>query len=243
MLGGVLAEALRAVVHHGGDLGQVGLAARIGQLGDAAWPMGPAAGAAAGAPACRIRASMTLAMSRAPARSRDSMAERTTSAGSSPASSAARRVRNSHRAWWDSSLAVAGRERGHDQVAVAVVAGVAGFGGPDRVQDGEVVGVGEVALPGLRGGQLGAVAVEDVGEYGDRFPRVRAARSGEQAAWPGRYPVAFLPDVFVAVQLGGGPGAGLRVGGPGRGGEHEGQCWCRCRGSSPGTATAGPRCR
>ena len=50
------------------------------------------------------------------------------------------------------SLPVAGRERGHDQLAVAVVAGAAGFGGPDRVQDAEVVGVGQVAPPGLGGG-------------------------------------------------------------------------------------------
>ena len=37
-LGGVLAEAPFAVVHHGGDLGQVGLAVWIGQVGDAAGP-------------------------------------------------------------------------------------------------------------------------------------------------------------------------------------------------------------
>ena len=70
------------------------------------------------------------------------------------------------------------------------------------------------------GGQLGAVAVEHVGEHGDRFPRVRAARPGSRGL-AGREPLAFVPDVFVTVQLGGGPGAGLRVGGPGRGGEHE----------------------
>jgi hypothetical protein len=77
-------------------------------------------------------------------------------------------------------LAVAGRERGHDQVAVAVVLGSAGFGGRDRSQGGEVVGVGQVALPGLGGGQLGAVAVEHVGQDGDRFPRVRAAQPGSR---------------------------------------------------------------
>ena len=49
-------------------------------------------------------------------------------------------------------LAVAGRQRGRDQVAVAVVAGGGGFGGPDGVQGGEVVGVGQVALPDRGGG-------------------------------------------------------------------------------------------
>jgi len=37
------------------------------------------------------------------------------------------------------------------------------------MQDGEVVGVGQVAPPGLGGGQRGAVAVQHVGEHGDRF--------------------------------------------------------------------------
>ena len=123
-------------------------------------------------------------MSRAPARSREAMAVRMTSAGSRPASSAARRVRNSHRAWCDRRLPVAGRERGQDQVAVAVVAGGCGFGGPDRVQDGQVVGVGQVALPDRGGGQLGAVAAQDVGEHGDRLPRVGAAPP--PVHWPGR---------------------------------------------------------
>ena len=112
---------------------------------------------------------------------------RMTSAGSRPASSAACRVRNSHRAWWDSVLPVAGRERGHDQVAVAVVAGGAGFGGPDRVQDGQVVGVGQVALPDRGRGQLGAVAAQDVGEHGDRLAPVRPGPAAG-AGWSGRYP-------------------------------------------------------
>ena len=123
----------------------------------------------------RIRASRTAAMSRAPARSRAVMAVRMTSAGSRPASSAACRVRYSHRAWWESGLPVAGRQRGRDQVAVPVMAGGGGFGGPDRVQGGQVVGIGQVALPDRGGGQFGAVAGEDVGEHGDRLALVQAA--------------------------------------------------------------------
>jgi hypothetical protein len=53
---------------------------------------------------------------------------------------------------------VPGRERGRDELAVVVVAGVAGFGDPDRVQDGQVVGVGHVAAPGFGSGEFGAVA-------------------------------------------------------------------------------------
>jgi len=47
----------------------------------------------------------------------------------------------------ENAPAVAGWEHGHDQVAVAVVADGSGFGGPDGVQGGEVVGVGQVVLP------------------------------------------------------------------------------------------------
>jgi hypothetical protein len=47
----------------------------------------------------RRRASMTLGMSQDPARSRSATASARTRAGSWPASSAARKVRHSHRAW------------------------------------------------------------------------------------------------------------------------------------------------
>ena len=90
------------------------------------------------------------------------------------------------------------------------------------MEDGQVVGVGQVALPGRGGGQLGAVAAEDVGEHGDRLARVGTARVAA-AGWPGRVSGAFAAEAVVAVEFGGGPGAGLRVGGPGRGGEHERQ--------------------
>ena len=83
-----------------------------------------------------------------------------------------------------------------------------------------MVGVGQVPLPGRGGGQRGAVAVQDVGEHGDRLPRVRCGRARAHGLG-GQEPLAFVPDAFVPVQLGGGPGAGPRVGGPGRGGEHE----------------------
>jgi hypothetical protein len=45
--------------------------------------------------------------------------------------------------------AVLGRQGGQEQVAVAFLAGRGGFGGPDRVQHGQVVGIGESLLAGL----------------------------------------------------------------------------------------------
>ena len=161
-------------------------------------------------------------MSRDPARSRAAMAVRMTSAGSRPASSAACRVRYSQRAWCESGWRWPGGSAAGDQVAVAVVTGGLGFGGPDRVQGGEVVGVGQVALPGHGGGLFGAVAVEDVGEHGDGLAlarRVRAARQG----LVGEVSRAFAAKTLVAVEFGGGSAAGLWVGGPGRGGEDEGE--------------------
>jgi hypothetical protein len=44
------------------------------------------------------------------------------------------------------------RQVGQEQVPVALLAGRGGLGGPDRVQDGQVIGVGQGLLPGLGGG-------------------------------------------------------------------------------------------
>jgi len=127
-------------------------------------------------------------------------------------------VRYSHRAWWDSSPAVAGRQRGHDEFAVAVVAGACGFGRPGRVQDGQVVGVSQVAVPGFGGGEFGTVAAEYVGQYGDRLARLRCART--RCGLVSEESLLFVPDTVVAPEFGGGPGAGPGVGGACRGGEH-----------------------
>jgi hypothetical protein len=58
---------------------------------------------------------------------------------------------------------VFGRQGGGEQVPVALLAGGAGFGGPDRVQHGQVVGVGQGLLAGLGGRGLLAVAVQHDG--------------------------------------------------------------------------------
>ena len=164
----------------------------------------------------RRRASMTAGMSRAPARSRSAIAAARSWAASRPASSAARRVRHSHRAWWPGSLAVAGRQAGQEQVVVALLAGGGGLGGPDGVQDRQVVGVGQGAVPGLGGGGELAVSFQDGGQHGERL----AGRGG----WGGRGGGAgsFGLDLVVAVQFGGRAGAGGGVGALGGHGEHVG---------------------
>jgi hypothetical protein len=153
-------------------------------------------------------------MSRIPPRSRKARAVLMTSAGSRPVSSAAGLMRQ--------GLAVAGQEGGQDQVAVAVVAGGCGFGGPDRVEDAEMVGVGQAALPDGGCGQFGAVAAEDVGEDGDRLAWVRSAGAGRRGfGW--EVSGALLADALVAAEFGSCADTGLRVGGSRWGGEDEGQ--------------------
>jgi hypothetical protein len=53
--------------------------------------------------------------------------------------------------------AMPGRQGAHEQIAVVLLAGLACLGGPDGVQQGEVVGVGEGLVPGLGGRELLAV--------------------------------------------------------------------------------------
>jgi hypothetical protein len=170
----VLAQAPGAVVHQCGDPGQVGVPDWVGQPGH---PSGPSA--------------LPLRKQRVDARADPGVDDGGDIAGSGQvaggdggaddlggvqagqfggvqgAEQPAGLVRK--------RLAVPGRERGRDQVTVPVMAGGLGFGGPDGVQAGEVVGVGQVALPDRGGGLLGAVAAQDVGQRGDRLALVRLA--------------------------------------------------------------------
>ena len=99
--------------------------------------------------------------------------------------------------------AVAGREGLHEQVLVPLVAGGGGLGGPDRVQQGQVVRVGQGLVPGLGGGQQLAVAVQHAGQHGEGLPRCR--RWGGLVAGSGG-------EAVVAGELGGRARAGDRVG-------------------------------
>ncbi len=110
--------------------------------------------------------------------------------------------------------AVAGRQAGQEQVPVALLAGGGGFGGPDGVQDGQVIGVGQGAAPVLGGGAELAVSFQDGAEHGQRFAG-RGGRGGR-----GGDAGSSGLDLVVAVQLGCGPGAGGGVGALGGHGEH-----------------------
>jgi hypothetical protein len=142
-------------------------------------------------------------MSRAPARSRSAIASARAWAGSRPASSAACRVRHSHLPWWPGS---AWWQGGGEQVAVALLAGQDGLGGPDGVQEGEVVGVGQGLAAGLGGRLLLAVAVQDGGQHAQRLTG-RRGKGGR-----GGYACSFGMNLVVAGQLGRRPRPGYRVG-------------------------------
>ena len=183
-LGGVLAEPAGAVVHQGRDAGEVGLPGGVGQLGDAAGPG-----------ALRLGEQRVDALADAGVEDGGDVAGSGQVAGGDGGADDLGGVQAGEFGGVQGAVqpagpvgelaAVPGRQRGRDELAVAVVAGVAGFGGPDRVQDGEVVGVGQVAAPGLGGRQFGAVAAQDVGQHGDRLARLRLRRDPARAGRPG----------------------------------------------------------
>ena len=80
--------------------------------------------------------------------------------------------------------------RRREQVPVALLAGRAGLGGPDRVQQGQVVGVGEGLAAGLAGRVLLAVMVYDRSEHAQR--RARCGRSGGGSGDVGPFGINFV---------------------------------------------------
>ena len=152
VVGGVLADPVLAGVHQRGDLGHVGAASGVGDGGDLRGP--------------RAR------------RERDGRAEAVAEAGVDDGGQVAGsgQVPFGDRVGQDLAgvqagqfggaqgppqpfrlvawvPAVAGRQAGREQVLVALLAGGRGFGGPDGVQDRQVVGVGQGAVPVLGGGR------------------------------------------------------------------------------------------
>ncbi len=84
-------------------------------------------------------------------------------------------------------LLVAGRQAGQEQVVVALLAGGRGLGGPDGVQDGQVIGVSQGAVAVLGGGVELAVSFQDGGQHGQRVAG-RGGRGGRgggpaRSAW------------------------------------------------------------
>jgi len=205
VLGGVLADPVLAGIHQRGDLFGVGAAARVGDGGDLRGPR--------------------------PGRQRDDGAQ----AAADPGVDDGRDVARSGQVSFGEGLgqdagraqpgqfggaqgapqppglvagfgAVAGRQRVHEQVAVVLVAGRGGLGGPDRMQDREVVGVGQGLIAGLGGRDLLAVVAEHGGQHAER--RARRGRLGGRGGLPGPFGI----DRVVPGQLGSRPRAGHRVG-------------------------------
>ena len=114
-------------------------------------------------------------------------------------------------------MPVSGRQGRHEQVLVALLAGGGGFGGPDRVQDGQVVGVGQGLLPGLGGRQLLAIPLQDISQHAEGVPRSGGFGSWVRSGW------LSGGVLVVAGQFGGRARARRRVGQLRGQGEHVGR--------------------
>ena len=101
--------------------------------------------------------------------------------------------------------AVFGRQGSQEQVTVAPPTGGGGLGCPDRVQHGQVVGIGQSLLAGRGRRQLLAVVIEYAGQHAQR-----RARRGRPRGRGGNA-VSFGMNLVVAGQLGRRPRAGHRV--------------------------------
>ena len=167
-LGGVLADPVLAGVHQRGDLGDVGAAFGVGDRGDLRGPRPGRErdeGAEAVAEAGVEDGGDVAGAGQVPFG--DRVGE---DAGRGPGRRVRRRAGCATAIWPGGRVgAVAGRQGVHEQVVVALVAGRGGLGGPDRVQEGQVVGVGQGLVAGLGGGVLLAVAVQHVGQHGERL--------------------------------------------------------------------------
>ena len=165
MLGGVLADPVLAGVHQRGDLGDVGAAVGVGDAGDLRGP--------------RDRRERDRAAEPVPDPGVDD-AGRVAGAGQVPfGDRVGQDLRGVQAGQFGAAqgapqppglvtglAAVFGGQGGQEQGAVALLAGGRSLGGPDRVQHGQVVGVGEGLAPGLGGRELLAVMVQDGGELG-----------------------------------------------------------------------------
>ena len=109
---------------------------------------------------------------------------------------------------------VLGRQAGREQIAVASLVGRGDLVGPDRMQNREVVRIGQGVLPSLGRGQLLAVSVQHPGQHGERVSGAshRDARLG----------CGQCGDLVVAGQFWCGPRARHRVGELRGDGEHVG---------------------
>ena len=213
MFGGVLAEAVLAGVHQRGDLGDVGAAFGVGDAGDLRGP--------------RDRRERDRAAEPVPDPGVDDGGH-VAGAGQVPfGDGVGQDLRGVQAGQFGGAqgapqppglvarlAAVFGGQGGQEQVAVALLAGGGGLGGPDGVQHGQVVGVGEGLVAGLGGRELLAVMVQDGCEHAQR--RARLGRPGFRGGNAG----SFGLNLVVAGQLGRWPRAGHWVRLLRGGGEH-----------------------
>ena len=158
MLGGVLADTVLAGVHQRGDLSEVGTVGGVGDLGDL---RGPRAGPARDHEAEPVAEAGGDDGGQVAGTGQVPLADRI---GQDLAGVQSGQFGGAQRPPQPSGLvteltAVAGWQDAHQQVPVPLVAGRGGLGGPDRVQQGQVVGVGQGLVAGLGGRALLAVAV------------------------------------------------------------------------------------
>ena len=162
MLGGVLADPVLAGVHQRGDLGQVGAAFGVGDGGNLGrpWPSGSWDEGAGPVPDAGVDDGGQVAGS-----GQVPFADR---GGQDVAGVQAGQLRGPQGPPQPLRLVaglapILGRQAGQEQITVALVAGRGDLVGPDRVQDSQVIGVGQGLLPGLGRGQLLAVSVQHPG--------------------------------------------------------------------------------
>ena len=156
-LGGVLADAVLAGVHQRGDLGDVGAAFGVGEGGDLLRP-GPGRERDRGAgavPDAGVQDGGDVAGSgQVPLGDRiieDAGGVQAGELGGAQGPPQPLRLVTG-------LPAVAGRQGVHEQVVVPLVTDGSGLGGPDRVQQGQVVRVGQALVADLGGRLLLAVA-------------------------------------------------------------------------------------
>ena len=167
VLGGVLADAVLARVHQRGDLDQVGAAFGVGDGGDLGRPRacrGRDEGAGPVAEAGVDDGGQVAGAGQVPFGDRGAQCVGGVQAGQFGGAQGAPQPSG----LVAGLAAVLRRQVGQEQVPVVLLAGRGGLGGPDRVEDGQVIGVGQGMLPGLGRGGLLAVAVQHAGQHGER---------------------------------------------------------------------------
>ena len=174
VLGGVLADPVLAGVHQGSDLGEVGVAFGVGDGGDLRGPRPGRErdrGADPGADPGVQDGGQVAGSGQVPFADRVGEDLGGVQAGQFGGAQGPPQPSGPVAAL---AVVVAGQCAG-EQLAVPLLAGRGGFRGPDGVQHGQVVGVGQGLTAGLGGRVLLAVTVQDGSQHSQRL----AGRGGQ----------------------------------------------------------------